>query len=403
LFSIHGWDYGQIISPPPQTPPLDLHSVVIHEMVHLLGVDGLHLSLPPQGGIEMGIALMEDSCNSTVPWDALSVVRGSLIPGNTFQALTDYDRAFFQLAYPVKVTQQNPSPNGSSVDAQPDLTFTVKSTCDNAQLDTTTFRVIVVDEFANRYDYPFTQMMIQLSGSKSSADVLVPMIGPVSGQTNVRVIAGDTCAGLGSPARVGIAMWSFEAGPPSADFTATPTSGSAPLQVQFTDTTLGTVTSRTWNFGDGSSSSQNDPSHTYSSAGVYSVSETVIGPGGTDTETKNNFITVNGGSPCIDSRLLGQWNLASVNGTPIAPGVFLRWEFTTQSLRITSDLDCEELLSYCANGSVVAGTLQQQTGRECGDSVGDMGSFPYGVNGNTLTVTVSDPRLGVGVFFFTKL
>ena len=46
-------------------------------------------------------------------------------------------------------------------------------------------------------------------------------------------------------------------------------------------------------FGDGGSSSQTNPSHTYASAGTYNVSLTVTGPGGNDTETKNGYITVN--------------------------------------------------------------------------------------------------------------
>ena len=54
---------------------------------------------------------------------------------------------------------------------------------------------------------------------------------------------------------------------PVADFNATPTSGEAPVTVNFTDASTGSVTSYSWNFGDGSGSSSQNPSHTYTAAG----------------------------------------------------------------------------------------------------------------------------------------
>jgi PGF-pre-PGF domain-containing protein len=80
---------------------------------------------------------------------------------------------------------------------------------------------------------------------------------------------------------------------PTADFTASPVSGTEPLAVQFTDASTGTITSYSWDFGDGATSALQDPSHTYSSAGTYSVNLTVIGPGGSDSEVKAGYITAN--------------------------------------------------------------------------------------------------------------
>jgi PKD repeat protein len=79
---------------------------------------------------------------------------------------------------------------------------------------------------------------------------------------------------------------------PTANFTATPTSGDAPLIVQFTDESLGTVDSCSWNFGDGRTSAEQNPSHTYAAAGTYTVSLIVTGPGGSDDETKIDYISV---------------------------------------------------------------------------------------------------------------
>ena len=85
--------------------------------------------------------------------------------------------------------------------------------------------------------------------------------------------------------------------PPAANFSASPTSGSAPLTVAFSDESTGPITSRLWTFGDGSTSSATSPSHTYA-AGTYTVRLTATGPGGSDSETKTDFIVV-GSSPPV--------------------------------------------------------------------------------------------------------
>lgn len=82
---------------------------------------------------------------------------------------------------------------------------------------------------------------------------------------------------------------------PVAAFTATPTSGAAPLTVVFADqSTPGSseITTWAWDFGDGTSSSQQNPSKTYNQPGVYTVKLTVTSAAGTGTITKANHITV---------------------------------------------------------------------------------------------------------------
>jgi len=85
--------------------------------------------------------------------------------------------------------------------------------------------------------------------------------------------------------------------PPTADFSGSPTSGTAPLSVNFSDASSGNVTSWSWNFGDGGSSTAQNPSHTYSSGGSYTVSLTATGPGGSDTNTKVGYIVVDDPAP----------------------------------------------------------------------------------------------------------
>src|SRR5260221_152029 len=69
--------------------------------------------------------------------------------------------------------------------------------------------------------------------------------------------------------------------PPAANFSANPTSGNAPLAVQFTDQSSGSITGWAWDFGDGSAnSSAQNPLHTYTNAGDYTATLTVTGSGG---------------------------------------------------------------------------------------------------------------------------
>ncbi|MDD2340191.1 MAG: PKD domain-containing protein [Methanosarcina sp.] len=68
---------------------------------------------------------------------------------------------------------------------------------------------------------------------------------------------------------------------PVASFSASPTSGNAPLKVQFTDKSTGSPTSWKWSFGDGKTSTEKNPTHTYSTAGSYTVNLTVSNEKGT--------------------------------------------------------------------------------------------------------------------------
>jgi PKD repeat protein len=80
---------------------------------------------------------------------------------------------------------------------------------------------------------------------------------------------------------------------PVADFAGDPISGVHPLTVNFTDESTGTIDTWEWNFGDDSplSNAQN-PNHTYENPGTYTVELTVTGSGGTDKETKTDYIIV---------------------------------------------------------------------------------------------------------------
>jgi PKD repeat protein len=79
---------------------------------------------------------------------------------------------------------------------------------------------------------------------------------------------------------------------PVADFSATPTAGADPLTVDFTDASSGSITAWAWDFGDGKISREQNPSHRYTMVDTYTVSLTVTGPGGSETQIKTDYITV---------------------------------------------------------------------------------------------------------------
>jgi len=89
---------------------------------------------------------------------------------------------------------------------------------------------------------------------------------------------------------------------PTATITGTPTSGYAPLSVQFTSKTTGSPTSYYWVFEPQSSSDWNSHHavtavHTFKKPGVYTVSLVVTNAAGSTTVTKTKYITVLAAKP----------------------------------------------------------------------------------------------------------
>ncbi len=79
--------------------------------------------------------------------------------------------------------------------------------------------------------------------------------------------------------------------PPTASFVDSVPTGS--FKVSFTDTSTGSPTSWSWNFGDGGTSTLQNPTHTYAAAGTYNVVLTVSNAGGTSAPATKS-VTVPG-------------------------------------------------------------------------------------------------------------
>lgn len=113
-----------------------------------------------------------------------------------------------------------------------------------------------------------------------NAGISIDLTGAAVGQyitaTATNVVTGNTSElSLCVPVTIAVP-------PPVADFVANPTVGVDPLSVSFTDRSTGTITDYFWIFGDGRFSRAQNPTHTYTAPGRYTVWLIVIGPGGID-------------------------------------------------------------------------------------------------------------------------
>ncbi|HWP42257.1 MAG TPA: endonuclease/exonuclease/phosphatase family protein, partial [Blastocatellia bacterium] len=106
---------------------------------------------------------------------------------------------------------------------------------------------------------------------------------------------------------------------PHVTISATPTSGTAPLTVNFTSNASdpdGFIASYHWTFGNGNTSTHPAASNTYQSAGTYTARLTVTDNAGA-TASASVTITVNGSSPSPGSSQIKvlSWNVAFGRGT----------------------------------------------------------------------------------------
>jgi PKD repeat protein len=144
---------------------------------------------------------------------------------------------------------------------------------------------------------------------------------------------------------------------PVANFTVDNTAPFCSNTVQFTDYSTNTPTSWLWNFGDGQTSTSQNPSHTYAANGVYTVSLKATNAIGNNTMTKTSYITINmsqaptatGASRCGTGTLTLtasgantlHWYDAASGGTDLATGA----SFTTPSLSSTTTYYVENVIS----------------------------------------------------------
>ena len=153
------------------------------------------------------------------------------------------------------------------------------------------------DNFTFAYstdDAAYYNMITVASGTEQVYSYALPA--GLTGTVWVRVIDTNRSWGYTSldPVYIDQMYFRFETGPvpPVADFIGNPTSGIVPLTVSFTDLSTGNPETWSWDFGDGGTSTVQNPTYEYTAVGTYTVALTVTNAYGSDTETKVDYITV---------------------------------------------------------------------------------------------------------------
>ncbi len=164
---------------------------------------------------------------------------------------------------------------------------------------------------------------------------------------------------------------------PTADFSASPLSGTAPLTVSFNDNSTGSITARSWDFGNGSTSTASSALYSYGQPGTYSVSLTVAGPGGSDKKIRTGYITVraaDSGSGGVDTGAGGVDTgiVAPVTGGDTGVAAPVTGSDTGAAAPVTSDGDTTS--RGADTGLVAAYSFDETSGTTVEDSSG---------NGNT--------------------
>ncbi|MBP1655721.1 MAG: Por secretion system C-terminal sorting protein [Bacteroidetes bacterium] len=120
---------------------------------------------------------------------------------------------------------------------------------------------------------------------------------------------------------------------PHAAFEAKMISGSAPLVVSFVNKSWEGSRSFLWDFGDGSTSNEINPAHTYLAPGNYSVTLSVSGPGGSATERKFSLVrvrSVSSASP-LEGLIPDRWALHQNYPNPFNPSTTIQFELPARS------------------------------------------------------------------------
>lgn len=240
--------------------------------------------------------------------------------GTAFDTRTNPSHTFLNTGtYSVKLTVTGPGGIDSLTrsgyivvgGAQPQASFTATPVAGVSPL---TVNFSNLSASATSYFWEFGDG--QTSTSASPAHVYVN----TSGQTQMYSVRLTASNGAQTDTMERVAYVTVYA-PVAADFTASPTSGTAPLEVFFTNTSTGDWTTAAWSFGDGSPGSiEQNPTHIYNAPGSYPVSLTVSGPGGTHIRTREAYITVSYSAPTANFTAVPQSGIAplTVNFTNLS-------------------------------------------------------------------------------------
>lgn len=136
---------------------------------------------------------------------------------------------------------------------------------------------------------------------------------------------------------------------PVVDFSANTTSGIMPKVIAFTDTSTNAPTSWQWNFGDGTSNSTSqNPTHNYTTSGVFNVTLTTTNAGGSGTKTRTSYITIiNPNSITSNFTYSGPYSATQFQDTSTGDPASWLWNFGDN----TTSTEQNPLHEYSAPGT----------------------------------------------------
>jgi uncharacterized protein (TIGR02145 family) len=144
----------------------------------------------------------------------------------------------------------------------------------------------------NTSNDPTIENCIDYTSAGQGSDTFISELGNLTPNTTYYVRAyGKNYEGVGYGNSVSFIT---SGNTPIADFTASPTTITEGQTVQFTDLSTNNPIIWSWNFGDGGTSNIQNPLHTFTNTGTYTVGLTVCNNYGADSKTINNYIIVTG-------------------------------------------------------------------------------------------------------------
>jgi len=189
-----------------------------------------------------------------------------------------------------------------------------------------------------------------------------------SNDTHTGLPAGEYCVtvtenGAACEASECIIITEIIPDPPVADFSADVTEGCDNLTVQFTDESINSPASWSWNFGNGDTSEEQNPQYTYNTPGTYTVTLTVTNPGGSDDYFVTDMIVV-GETPVLELSITEESLAVGNDGTA---SVSITGGETPYDINWTGGLDTETISGLTAGEYCV--TVIEDNGCEAYDCI----------------------------------
>lgn len=230
----------------PNSNEFDVETITLHEMGHCVGLRDLYGNLPGYSS------------------DQNKIMFGLFDYGEIRRTLSSADITGIQYIYP----KSSPTTGSISVQSSP------------------TGAKIFIDGIDTNFVTPKTISNL----ATGNHTIKCNMTGYDDGSQSVTVIPGQTTSVMITLQKSGNVA-------PKADFSASPRDGESPLTVRFSDKSTSSPTSWSWSFGDGGTSTEQNPSHTYLRPGIYTVKLKVSNNAGTNGLSKSGYIVVSDSGP----------------------------------------------------------------------------------------------------------